>query len=87
MFGLSTAITSSILIIDEGIGAGDAAFHQKAQKRLDNFYNDFEILVLASHSMDLIRSYCNKACFLKAGKIVEIGDTDATIKRYLNPAE
>lgn len=86
MFGLSTAITSNILIIDEGIGAGDAAFHRKAQERLDGFYNNFEILVIASHSMDLIRDYCDKACFIKGGEIVGMGDVEHTIEAYLDYA-
>ncbi len=83
LFGLSTAITTNILIVDEGIGAGDAAFHKKAQARLDDFYNHFQMLVLASHSMDLIREYCNKACFLLNGEIVEMGDVNTTIDSYL----
>jgi ABC-type polysaccharide/polyol phosphate transport system ATPase subunit len=69
-FGIATAIVPDILLLDEGIGAGDAAFIEKANKRLDEFVGSTGILVLASHSQELVRQFCNKSLHLERGKVV-----------------
>jgi ABC-type polysaccharide/polyol phosphate transport system ATPase subunit len=69
-FGIATAITPEILLLDEGIGAGDAAFLEKANKRLDEFIGSTGILVLASHSEQLVRRFCNKSVSLERGRVV-----------------
>jgi ABC-type polysaccharide/polyol phosphate transport system ATPase subunit len=67
-FGIATSLEPDILLIDEGIiGAGDDAFAKKAKHRLDSFYDKINILVLASHSRDLIKQLCNKALLLDHG--------------------
>ena len=55
-------------MLDEGIGAGDAAFIEKANRRLNEFVGGTGILVLASHSEALVRQFCNKYCVARAGK-------------------
>ena len=68
-FGIATAIVPEILLLDEGIGAGDAAFIEKANKRLDEFVGSTGILVLASHSEELVRRFCNKSILLERGRV------------------
>jgi ABC-type polysaccharide/polyol phosphate transport system ATPase subunit len=68
-FAIATSIEPEILIIDEGIGAGDASFYDKAKLRVKNFLNKASILVLASHSDDLLNQFCNKAIYMSNGKI------------------
>jgi ABC-type polysaccharide/polyol phosphate transport system ATPase subunit len=63
-FGIATAIVPEILLLDEGIGAGDAAFIEKANRRLNEFVGSSGILVLASHSPSLVRQFCNKYVLL-----------------------
>ena len=81
-FAIATALEPDILLIDEGIGAGDQSFADKAKQRLDNFYNKINIIVVASHSKDLIRQLCNKAILLEHGKIVASGTVDDIFKIY-----
>lgn len=81
-FAVSTSIDPEILLIDEGIGVGDAAFLQKANQRLQEFSDKAAIIVLASHSESLIRSSCNKAVLMKHGKVIAIGDTREMLARY-----
>jgi len=69
-FAISTSISPDILLVDEGIGAGDAAFLEKANKRIKNLHNGAKILLLASHSIENIKTYCTKAIEFKRGKIV-----------------
>jgi ABC-2 type transport system ATP-binding protein/lipopolysaccharide transport system ATP-binding protein len=73
-FGIATAIVPDILLLDEGIGAGDAAFIEKANRRLDEFVGSTGILVLASHSEGLVRQFCNKYALLDCGKVRSMGE-------------
>jgi len=68
--------------MDEGIGAGDANFFDKAEKRLNNFYQKIRVLVIASHSDALIQQLCNKAILLEKGMIKAFGDVAEVMKCY-----
>ncbi len=81
-FAISTSIDPDILLLDEGIGAGDASFLDKAKKRLDSFTGKAAIIVLASHSEGLVRKMCNKAVLLTHGKVDLFDDTDVVLKAY-----
>lgn len=82
-FAVSTSIKPEILLLDEGIGAGDAAFIEKAEKRLADFTAQAGIIVLASHSDGLIRKMCKTAILMNRGQIVAMGDVE-TILRFYN---
>jgi ABC-2 type transport system ATP-binding protein/lipopolysaccharide transport system ATP-binding protein len=81
-FAVSTSIEPEILLLDEGIGAGDAAFLAKADKRLAEFTARAGIIVVASHSPGLIRRMCDKVVLLEHGRIALVGDTDAVLNDY-----
>lgn len=81
-FGIVTSLDPNILLMDEGIGAGDAGFANKAAARLDLFYEKINILVLASHSDALIKQMCNKAMLLEHGKILKFGPVDEVLDYY-----
>lgn len=69
-FAISTSIAPDILLIDESIGAGDAAFQEKANKRIRDLHHGAKILLLASHSEDDIHLYCNKTIEFEKGSII-----------------
>lgn len=71
-FAISTALQNDILLIDEGIGAGDAAFQEKAQKRIEGLFARTSIVLLASHSEELINQFCNRRVQMEHGKMVEL---------------
>jgi ABC-type polysaccharide/polyol phosphate transport system ATPase subunit len=72
-FATVTAMDSDILLMDEVIGTGDARFMDKAEKRLNEFMNRSKIIVLASHSEQVIKKFCNKAVLLEHGRIISCG--------------
>jgi ABC-type polysaccharide/polyol phosphate transport system ATPase subunit len=72
-FAISTSMQNDILLIDEGIGAGDAAFQEKAQKRIEGLFARTSIVLLASHSEALISQFCNRRVQMEHGKMVETG--------------
>ncbi|MDP6951937.1 MAG: ABC transporter ATP-binding protein, partial [Alphaproteobacteria bacterium] len=81
-FAIATAKQPDVVLFDEIIGAGDASFHEKAQERLDQFLESTRILVLASHSDDLIRNFCNRAVVLERGQVVFQGPVEEAIACY-----
>ena len=81
-FAISTAIQPDILLLDEGIAAGDAAFLAKANKRLEAFTEQASIIVLASHSNTLISRMCTSAILLEHGRLIAQGATDEILAVY-----
>jgi ABC-type polysaccharide/polyol phosphate transport system ATPase subunit len=81
-FAIATAIDPEILVLDEGLGAGDARFADKAKKRVDSLIERSSILILASHSDALIQSLCNRAILLQSGHIAAEGSVDEVIEAY-----
>jgi ABC-2 type transport system ATP-binding protein/lipopolysaccharide transport system ATP-binding protein len=81
-FALATARTPDILLIDEGIGAGDHHFQEKARVRIQRFVSQARILLLASHSIELCRALCTKALLLSKGEQTFFGDIDEAYEKY-----
>ena len=81
-FAIATAMQPNILLMDEEIGAGDASFEKKVRNRLSVFYSDIDIMVIASHSKELIAKLCNKALLLKNGKQVFFGGVEEVLAAY-----
>jgi ABC-type polysaccharide/polyol phosphate transport system ATPase subunit len=85
-FAVSTCIEPEILLLDEGIGAGDEAFLEKARHHLDAFVQRAGILVLASHSEQLIQQFCSKAILLDQGRIIAVGPINEVFEKYRQAA-
>ncbi|WP_462323178.1 ABC transporter ATP-binding protein [Halochromatium sp.] len=81
-FAISTSISPDILLLDEGIAAGDASFMEKAAARLNAFVGRAAIIVLASHSDALIRQLCTSVVLLEHGRVVAKGPTDSMLADY-----
>ena len=69
-FAISTAVHHDILLIDEGIGAGDASFQEKAFIRIEGLFDRTPIVILASHSESLIDRFCNRRVTMERGRMV-----------------
>lgn len=81
-FAIATAGRADILVIDEVIGVGDAKFANKAQNRMRNLMSSARTLVLASHSDDLIRTFCDRAIYIEAGDVKFVGDVNEALELY-----
>jgi ABC-2 type transport system ATP-binding protein/lipopolysaccharide transport system ATP-binding protein len=84
-FAISTAVTPDILIMDEVIASGDAAFLDRAQARLDRLIGAASILVIATHSDDVLRRMCNRAALLQGGRLLRVGPIDEILELYRRP--
>jgi ABC-type polysaccharide/polyol phosphate transport system ATPase subunit len=81
-FAIATAIDPEILLLDEGLGAGDARFAARAAQRVDALIERSSIMVLASHSDELIRQMCSRVILLNRGCVVADGPTKEVLEMY-----
>ena len=81
-FVVNTQISEGILVIDEGIGAGDASFQAKAQIRLKQFFSHSNSILIASHSIEFLREFCTRYILMHNGKIVLDGPYQSAMNSY-----
>ena len=81
-FAIAMAVQPEILVLDEMIGVGDAAFAAKAQARMQEVVSKLEILVLATHDLTTARSMCNRGLVLSHGRIVADAPVEEAIGAY-----
>ncbi len=74
--GFSIAIHSDpdILLLDEGVVAGDEDFNKKISEKIKQFFNSGKTVILASHWLDYLRSSCNRIVWIENGKLKKSGD-------------
>lgn len=83
-FAVSTIISPEILLMDEWLSVGDQGFQKKAEKRLSELVDNSNILVIASHSRQLIERCCTKVVWLEHGRVRMLGSPEEVCPRYFN---
>lgn len=81
-FAISTSVQHDIMLLDEWVGAGDAEFMARAKERMQDRVGGSKIVVLASHSIGLLRDICNKGIVLEQGRLVHAGEIESALKAY-----
>ncbi len=81
-FALFNELSSDILILDEALSAGDNFFREQAEKSIHKFFGQSKIVIIASHQMQEVYSYCNKCLVLNNGKTEFIGSVDEAVSHY-----
>jgi len=84
-FSVATSVVPEILLMDEWLAVGDENFVQKAEGRLSSLVDAADILVLATHSEDLLRGICNRAIWLERGQVQMDGPVDQVARSYFSP--
>ncbi len=82
-FSIAVKAGAEIMFLDEIFAVGDVKFQEKAVKVFESSWIEGKTVILVSHSMEVIRKYCNRAAFLKKGELVFIGDTEQAIDHYM----
>jgi lipopolysaccharide transport system ATP-binding protein len=82
LFALLTSDSHDCLALDEGFGAGDARFFERAQQRLSKFIDASGTLILASHSDALLRQFCCRGLVFNQGEIVFDGQLNKSLAYY-----
>ena len=81
-FAIATLRQPEILLLDEVIGVGDASFMAKAKSRLQKIASRAQILVISSHSNDIIRAFCEKVIWLDKGGVAAFGAVNDVLAAY-----
>jgi ABC-type polysaccharide/polyol phosphate transport system ATPase subunit len=82
-FAIATEVDPEILLIDESLGVGDAAFVDKAKARIRALLERSHVVVVVSHDLGALKELCTRGLWMKAGRIVADGPIDEVIARYL----
>ncbi len=81
-FSVAAHIDPEILLIDEVLAVGDLRFQARCLEKLKEFKSRLITIVLVSHSLDTVSSFCDRAIWLNDGKIAADGEPASVIRRY-----
>jgi lipopolysaccharide transport system ATP-binding protein len=81
-FGIASYFPGEILLLDEVIAAGDIAFYEKFQVRLNELLEKANILVIATHDLDAAIKFCERGIVLNQGEIIFDGPIEGAIRFY-----
>lgn len=86
-FSVAIRAKADILILDEVLAVGDAAFQQKCNDYFQTLKDDHKTVILVTHSMNAVRDFCNRGVVIDGGKIIFDGDADEAADKYLSMFE
>ncbi len=81
-FAVATVVEPDILISDEVLSVGDFLFTKKCEDRINSLIKNGTTVLLVSHDINQIERMCNRAAWIKNGKIVMIGGTKELCEAY-----
>jgi len=81
-FSVAAHLETDILIVDEVLAVGDAAFQRKCLGKMGDISEQGRTLLFVSHNMAAVETLCNRAILLSGGRIVDMGDTRHIIDAY-----
>ena len=81
-FAISTAASPEVLMIDEALATGDAAFRQKSSERIAAIREKAGTVFLVSHSSSNIRRICDRVLWMDRGRLIADGPTEEVMKAY-----
>lgn len=82
-FSIAVDIHPDILLIDEILAVGDAPFQKKCAEKIDSLRKEGTTFIVVSHSMEQVKRLCQRAVYLKNGKIIQYGTAQEVADRYL----
>ena len=83
-FSIASMVSPDILIVDEILAVGDAAFQEKSYARMTELMSHGTTVLLVSHNIDQIRRLCDRVIWLDHGKVQAIGNTEEICSAYMN---
>jgi ABC-2 type transport system ATP-binding protein len=81
-FAVAINVDPQLLIIDEILAVGDVTFQQKCMEKFVDFRNEGRTIVLVTHAMTSVRDMCDRAIWLRHGKVVGEGDPADLVEAY-----
>lgn len=82
-FSIAIRAHGDILLLDEVLAVGDAAFQQKCNDYFESLKDKKQTVILVTHSMENVKKFCNRAILIDDGKILQQGDPKKIADKYL----
>lgn len=82
-FAVAAHLEPEILIVDEVLAVGDAAFQKKCLGKMGEVAREGRTVLFVSHNMTAIRTLCQRAIWLDQGEIVSTGETGSVVLEYI----
>ena len=83
-FSIAVQVDPAVLIVDEALSVGDGYFQKKCMDRLLRFVDSGGTLLFCSHAMYYVSAFCQRALWLRGGRVAALGDTAAVVRDYEN---
>jgi ABC-type polysaccharide/polyol phosphate transport system ATPase subunit len=78
-FSIATSVEPDILLLDEVLATGDAAFREKSKARVLELVREAKAIVLVTHDMQWVTEYCNRAILIEKGRIAHQGSPEEVV--------
>ena len=82
-FSIAVETNADILLVDEALAVGDEAFRERCLERFREFKRQNKSIVLVSHDMELVNTFCENALYLQAGEAKAYGPSNEITRQYI----
>ncbi|HEY3334328.1 MAG TPA: ABC transporter ATP-binding protein [Candidatus Limnocylindrales bacterium] len=79
-FAIATSVDPDILLLDEVLATGDAAFREKSKQRVLELVGAAKAIMLVTHDMQWVKEYCNRAILLEHGRVFMMGTPEEVVQ-------
>ena len=79
-FAIATSVDPDILLLDEVLSTGDAAFREKSKQRVLELVGGAKAIMLVTHDMQWVKEYCNRAILLEKGRVFLMGTPEEVVQ-------
>jgi ABC-type polysaccharide/polyol phosphate transport system ATPase subunit len=86
-FAIATSVEPDILLLDEVLATGDAAFRAKSRERVGELVREAKAIVLVTHDMNWVTEYCNRAILIEQGRILMMGTPEEVVRVHTERSE
>ena len=83
-FSVMVQVDADVLLIDEVLAVGDAAFQQKCFDEFNRIREQGRTVLLVTHAMSAVERFCDRAMLLERGRVVDIGEPNRIANEYLD---
>ncbi|HYZ28355.1 MAG TPA: ABC transporter ATP-binding protein [Thermoleophilaceae bacterium] len=83
-FSVMVQVDADVLLIDEVLAVGDAAFQQKCYDEFNRIREQGRTVLLVTHAMSAVERFCDRAMLLERGRVVDIGEPNRIANEYLD---
>lgn len=83
-FAVATSVRPDLLLVDEVLSVGDGQFQDKCVERMKGFVRDGTTIMLVSHDLGTVKSFCERVMWLDHGHMKAIGPADEVVDQYMD---